>query len=308
MIKQFLACVGLSVGLAASGALAADMIDLGGAAKGDPSAVWYKFGGQDVVAVFVRGPGELMYARVGDEAGTNWTQWTPIGDLALKGSPACIAVASSAIECVGVGPNNNVHYIRYNAKKHQWTGWQNIGGFATADPGVAKGFDGGSGTHLNVFVSGPGNELFVNSREDGDWTGWEPLGVTVGGNVACTDILGIGDHCYDSSGGSAVQLTDVTLVANDTVTKENLGGAVTHKVSAVATGAKGNTLRVFVNGPGQRIWMKKWQGQWQDWTQLGALAGNHAPACTIRPSGGTAYCAINEGGTVKAYRFAASEL
>lgn len=308
MFNHLLAGLSLAACLCAPAAQAADAIDLGGAAKGDPSAVWYTFGGADVVAVFVRGPGDLMYARVGDETGTTWTDWAPIGNLALKGSPACIAVTPNAIDCVAVGPNNTVHAIRYNAKSHQWTDWQNIGGFAVADPGVARGFDGSGGTYLNVFVAGPGNELFVNSRDGGEWTDWEPLGVTVGGDVACTDILNIGDHCYDSSGGSAVQLTDVTLAANDAVTKQDLGGAVEHKVSAVATGAKGNMLRIFVNGPGQRIWMKTWQGNWSEWRQLAALAGNHAPGCTIRASGGAGFCAINEGGTVKAYRFDPSEL
>lgn len=308
MFKHLLASLSLAACLGASSAWAADVTDLGGAAKGDPSAVWYKFGGADVVAIFVRGPGDLMYARVGDETGSTWTDWAAIGDMALKGSPACLAIAPSAIDCVAVGPNNNVYAIRYSAKKHQWSDWENIGGYAVADPGLAKGFDGSGGHYLNVYVAGPGNQLFVNSRAEGEWTDWEPLGVVVGGDVACTDILNIGDHCYDSSGGSAVQLTDVTLAANDAVNKEDLGGSVAHKVSAVATGAKGNTLRIFVNGPGQRIWMKKWQGGWSAWQQLAALAGNHAPGCTIRAAGGAGFCAINEGGTVKVYRFDPSEL
>jgi hypothetical protein len=307
MLIKFAAAAVLATTLATS-AIAADVIDLGGAAKGDPSAVWYKFKGQDAVAVFVRGPQDLMYAQVGDAEGTSWTGWAPIGTEALKGSPACAAITSNTIDCVAVGKNNNVFHIRYNAKAHQWSDWENLGGYATGNPGIARGYDGDGGTVLNVFVSGPANELFVNSFADGEWSDWQPLGVNVGGDVACTDILGIGDHCYDSTGGSAVQLTDVTLAANDTVTTEDLGGAVEHKVSAVATGKKGDTLRIFVNGPGQRIWMKKWHQAWSEWEQLPALAGTSAPGCTIKSSGGAAWCAVNTGGSISMVKFDQSEL
>ena len=52
---------------------AAESFDLGGAAKGTPSVVSYKFAGQPAVAVFVRGPADLMYAQVGSSNGATWT-------------------------------------------------------------------------------------------------------------------------------------------------------------------------------------------------------------------------------------------
>jgi hypothetical protein len=304
---HLLSTICLAATLATGATQAVETFDLGGAAKGDPSAVTYKFGGKDAVAVFVRGPGDLMYANVGDASGASWTGWAPIGDEALKGSPACTAITPSFIDCVAVGKNNAVYQIRYSAKAHEWSDWQSLGGFATGAPGIAKAFDGDGNPYLAVYVSGPDNQLFSNSRIDGEWTEWEPLGITVGGDVACTDILKVGDHCYDTSSGSAVQLTDVTMEANDSISTDDLGGAVTHKVSAVATGAKGNTLRIFVNGPGQRIWMKKWSGTWSEWEQLPALAGTNAPGCTI-PSTGDAFCAINEAGTVKVNKLDAGEI
>lgn len=308
MRMHLLTSICLAATLGASSASAVDTFDLGGAAKGDPTAVSYKFAGQDAVAVFVRGPGDLMYANVGDASGASWTGWAPIGEEALKGAPACVAVTPSFIDCVAMGKANAVYHVRYSAKAHEWTDWQSLGGYATGAPGIARAFDGEGNPYLAVYVSGPGNQLFANSRIEGEWTDWEPLGVTVGGDVACTDILRVGDHCYDATGGSAVQLTDVTMEANDSIAKDDLGGAVAHKVSAVATGAKGNTLRIFVNGPGQRLWMKKWSGAWAEWVQLPALAGTNAPGCTIKPQGGPAFCAINEGGTVKVHKLDAGEV
>ena len=69
-------------------ASAIDMFDLGGAAAGSPSTVWYKFAGKDAIAVFVRGKDGLMYAQVGDGEGGGWTGWAPIGAEILKSDPA----------------------------------------------------------------------------------------------------------------------------------------------------------------------------------------------------------------------------
>ena len=60
MIKSILGAVVLGSMLAGGVAVAAETYDLGGAAIGVPSVVWYKPGGNDAVAVFVRGKDGLM--------------------------------------------------------------------------------------------------------------------------------------------------------------------------------------------------------------------------------------------------------
>jgi hypothetical protein len=279
------------------GALALDTFNLGGAAKGDPSAVWYRFAGDDYVAVFVRGPGDLMYANVGSESGDTWTGWAAIGTEALKGSPSCVATYPDQIDCFAVGASNAVRHITYDADAHEWSTWENIGGFATTDPSAVRTIEDGDEI-LRVFVRGPADKLFVNSF-DGGWTDWQDLDVTFGGNPGCTDILVFGAHCYDTSGGSADQYSDLTRETGASIFVDHLGGAIEKKASGVATGNAGNTLRIFVHGPGHRLWFKKWNGGWQDWKQL-AVTVNSAPGCTIKKSGGDAWCAsVESDGTVK---------
>ena len=291
---------------ATTAASAIDTYDLGGSALGDPSTVWYKFGGKDVVAVFVRGSDGHLYAQVGDGNGGGWTGWAPIGSELLKSDPACVATSTSLIDCVAVGKNSNVFHVRYNAKKHEWTKWENLGGFATGAPGVARTSADGA-TALNVFVSGPENTLFINTY-DGSWSDWKSLGVKVGGTVACTDILVLGAHCYDAGANGAEQFSDLTRTSGDEIFVDHLGGAIAGKVSAVATGMNGDTLRVFVNGPGKRLWFKKWDGGWQDWEQLPVTVGS-SPGCAMRKAGGDAWCAsVEANGTVKMIRIGEDEI
>jgi len=290
----------------ASSASAVDTYNLGGSAKGDPSTVWYKFGGKDVVAVFVRGTDGHLYAQVGDAEGNNWTGWAPIGSEILKTDPACVATSTSLIDCVAVGKNNNVFHVRYNAKKHEWSPWENIGGFATGEPGVARTSAGGA-TKLNVFVSGPDNLLFINSY-DGKWSDWKSLEVKVGGSVGCTDILVLGAHCYDTNSGSADQYSDLTRTSGSDIFVDHLGGAIEGKVSAVASGMNGDTLRVFVKGPGKRLWFKKWDGIWHEWAEIPVTVGS-APGCAIRKGGGDAWCAsVENDSTVKMIRIGEGEM
>lgn len=282
----------------ATAGLALDTFGLGGAAKGDPSAVWYEFAGNDHVAVFVRGPGDLMFANVGDADGSSWTGWAPIGTEPLKGSPSCVATYEDQIDCFAVGGGNAVRHITYDADAHEWSNWVNIGGFATSDPSAVRTIEGDDEL-LRVFVRGPADHLFMNT-DDGGWSGWEDLDVTFGGNPGCTDILVFGAHCYDTSGGSAQQYSDLTRETGASIFVDELGGIIEKKASGVATGNAGNTLRVFVHGPGHRLWFKKWAGgAWQEWEQL-PVTVNSAPSCTIKKSGGDAWCAsIESDGTVK---------
>jgi len=269
--------------------LAAESFDLGGAAKGNPSTVAYKFAGEDVVAVFVRGPGDLMYAQVGDSGGESWTGWAPIGKQALKGDPSCVARTSSRIDCVGVSAGNKVYWTSYDAKANKWTGWASLGGFATSDPSIIRTSEGGP-AQLRIFVRGPANHLFMNTMAGGAWSDWQDREGVTGTALSCTDMFVSGAHCYDSTGGSAQQLTDVTHNKGSDVVVENLDGAVTGKVSAVASGADGDLLRVFVHGPGNKLWVKTWDSDWSDWAML-PVAMTSAPGCATPKSGYGTWCA-----------------
>lgn len=279
----------------AAPAIAAETFELGGAAKGNPSSVIYKFAGKDHVAVFVRGPGDLMYAQVGTMGGGTWTGWAPIGDLAMKGDPDCVARISSRIDCVAVGPSNNVYWTSYNAKNNSWSGWATLGGYATSDPSIVRTEDGN--VQLRVFVRGPANHLFLNTLDGGKWSDWKDLGIETGTMLSCTDLFGWGAHCYDSTAGSALQLTNVTKDTGAAIVKDNIGGAVSGKVSALSTGGDGEVLRVFVRGPGDKLWVKTWDGGWADWEQLDATMKS-APGCAVKASGGDLWCASVGGGKV----------
>lgn len=306
MFKRILTAAALLTACA-TGAMAVETADLGGSAKGQPSVVWYQFQGADYVAAFVRGTDGHLFANVGNPADGNWLGWAQIGEEVLKGSPSCVATTSQLIDCVAVGANNAVMHVRYNSKLHQWSDWESLGGFATSDPSAVRtSVDGG--TVLNIFVRGPNDLLFWNAFKDGGWSDWQDLGVTVGNQLACSDIFVAGAHCYDTSNGTGTQLTDVTGIANPSITTADIGGAIEGKVSAFATGGKGDTLRIFVNGPGHRLWIKKWKGNWIDWKQL-AVTVNGSPACAMKKTGNAAVClSIESDGTTKAIFLGGSEI
>lgn len=275
-------------------AFAEETFDLGGAAKGAPSTVAYQFGGEDAVAVFVRGPGDLMYAKVGTDIGESWTEWTPIGDLAMKGDPSCTARSMTRIDCAAVGPNNNVYWTTYDAKANKWTGWATLGGFATSDPSVIRTTEGGK-TQLRIFVRGPQNHLFMNSLVNGKWTDWQDREGVVSTALACMQVFALGAHCYDTEANGVLQLTDITHKTGKAVPVENLGGLVSGRVSAVSTE---NIIRLFVRGPGNTLWIKAWQGKWSDWYDMEINLGS-APGCAVDSTGTIGWCAaVNKDGTV----------
>lgn len=297
-----------ALALTAVPAFALDTFNLRGAAKGIPSVVAYKFLGQDVEAVFVRGPGDLMYAQVGNADGSTWTPWAPIGSEALKGSPSCAATTPSRIDCFGLGSGNAIYHIAYDAKANSWTDWESLGGLGTSDPSAVRTAEGGA-AKLRVYVRGPGNVLFVNTKpkSTSDWSDWKSLGVTFGGAPACTDIFKSAVHCYDTSSGQAEQYSNLTKTSGADVFIDHLGGMITGKASAFTRGAAGDTLMVMVNGPGKRLWMKKWHTEWQDWVQLPVVVGSTSPACTSASS--AVWCAdVESDGSVKAIRIDNSEL
>lgn len=296
MIKSILGTAVLASMMFGGAAVAAETYDLGGAALGVPSVVWYKPAGNDAVAVFVRGKDGHMYAQVGDGEGSGWTGWAAIGDLTLKSDPACVATSGTVIDCVAMGPNNNIFHIRHNAKAFTWTKWENLGGAGAAAPGIARTVDEDGNLMLDVFVEGPGNLLFLNAFDGDEWSDWQNLEVTVGGAVACTDILVVGAHCYDTSGGTAVQYSDLTRNTGSDILLADLGGQVNGKAAPVVSGKKGNNLHVFVNGPGKRLWVKTWDGEFSDWTQLPVAIGSGAPGCGVKKSGGDVWCAVVDGG------------
>lgn len=307
MFKKIIGAAAMAA-LSISSAMAFEVIDLGGTAKGNPSVVWYDFKGADYVGAFTKGVDGHLYANVGDPVSTNWTGWVQIGDEVLKGSPSCVATTPQLIDCVATGKNNAIMHIRYNSKLHEWSDWESLGGFSSSDPSAVRTkVDGG--TVLTVFVRGPDDVLFKNEFKDGEWTDWKSLDIQVGYVIGCTDVFVWGAHCYDTTLGDAKQLTDVTRQTGGKIFVDNLGGAITEKVSGVPSGSKGDTLRLFVHGPNDTLWINTWSnGAWSNWQDLG-LTVSGAPACAMRKNGKMVICLSVDGDeTTKAVVFQTSEL
>ena len=108
--------------------------------------------------------------------------------------------------------------------------------------------------------------------------------------------------------GSAVQFSDLTRTTGSDVLVADLGGQVNGKAAPVISGKKGDHLKVFVNGPGKRLWVKTWDGGWSDWTQLPTTVIS-GPGCAAEKSGDVFWCADVEGnGAVKMVRLDAGDL
>ncbi len=268
---RFSAAAALAALACTARALAVETVDLGGSAKGQPSAVWYQFQGADYVAAFVRGTDGHLFANVGNPANGDWTGWAQIGEELLKGSPSCVATTTQLIDCVAVGANNAVMHVRYNSKLHQWSDWESLGGYATSDPSAVRtSVDGG--TVLNIFVRGPNDLLFWNEFKDGGWSDWQDLDITVGNQLALQRHLRLPAPIATTlPTAPARPVHRRHLASPPAITTDDIGGAIERQgVGHLATGGKGDMLRIFVNGPGQRLWIKKWKGSWIDWQQLDA--------------------------------------
>src|SRR5260370_1303924 len=106
-----------------------------------------------------------------------------------------------------------------------------LGGSAKGVPStVAYEFQGEEA--FGVFVRGPQNHVFMNSLIGSKWTDWKDLQGVVDGEISCARVFKLGAHCYDSSGKGVLQLMDVTHKTGKDVVTQNLGGAVSGKVSA----------------------------------------------------------------------------
>lgn len=278
-------------------AAAADEFQLGGLAQGVPATVSYKFAGQPAIAVFVRGPANLIYAKVTADNGANWVEWTPIGTVGMKGSPSCVARTSAFIDCVARGTNDSIWWTVFDVKKVKWTGWLDLGGAAKNDPSlVATKEDGG--TQVRIFMRGAKNHLYMNTLEGGDWSDWEDLDGTIGGQFSCAAVADLGAHCYDSSKGNVFQVMDITHQTGSDVVVEDLGGDINGKVSAVWAG---NSMTLFGRGSNDALMINKWTGAWSGWTQTEQVIGS-APGCAI-DGAGKAWCAsVGANGAVQMNR------
>lgn len=265
-------------------ASAIDEFQLGGAAKGTPSTVYYKFGGSPAIAVFVQGPGNLIYARVTADNGKNWVDWTPISMDPVNGSPSCVARSESVIDCVVRGPNNSVYWNSFDAAKVKWTGWLDLGGKANSDPSLVATKENNK-TQLRIFMRGEANHLFMNTLTD-LWSDWEDLDGTIGARYSCAAVANLGAHCYDSSKGNVLQVMDLTHQTGGDVVVEDLGGNISGKVSAVWVG---NAMHVFARGSNDALWLNDWTGAWSGWKETELFIGS-APGCAI-DGDGKAWCA-----------------
>ncbi len=277
-------------------AWALDEFQLGGAGKGTPSTVTYKFGGKPAVAVFVQGPANLIYAKVTADNGKNWVDWTPISMDAVNGSPSCVARSSSQIDCVARGPNNSIWWNNFDVAKVKWTGWLDLGGKANTDPSIVATKEGNK-TQLRIFIRGASNHLFMNTLTD-LWSDWQDLDGTIGSRYSCAAVSNLGAHCYDSTKGNVLQVMDLTHQTGNNVVVEDLGGAASGKVSAIWAG---NAMNVFARGPNDALWLNRWSGSWSGWKQTEAILGS-APGCAIDDSS-KAWCAsVSGNGTVQMNR------
>ena len=195
---------------------------------------------------------------------------------AAKGTPSTVAYSFAGAPAVAV-------FVRGNAKTNAWTGWSSLGGAASGNPSVVRTSEGGK-SQLRIFVRGPLNHLFMNTLGGCKWSDWQDREGTVGKALSCAAVFNLGAHCYDTTANGVLQLTDITHQTGTDVVVENLGGAVSGKVSAVSAG---DIFRVFLLGPGQKLWVKSWSGDWSDWQQTDVDLGS-APGCAVAANGSEA--------------------
>lgn len=287
----FLAFAVLAATIAPAAAI--DEFQLGGLAQGSPSTVSYKFAGKPAIAVFVRGPANLIYAKVTADNGANWVDWTPISTVGMKGDPSCVARTADFIDCTARGTNNSVWWTVFDVKKVKWTGWLDLGGVAKSDPSIVATKENNK-TQVRIFMRGDGNHLFMNTLSGGQWSDWEDLDGTIGGRFSCAAVANLGAHCYDSSKGNVQQVMDITHQTGSDVVVEDLGGDISGKVSAVWAG---NEMHLFARGSNDALWLNDWSGSWSGWSETEQVIGS-TPGCAI-DGAGTAWCAsVNKDGSV----------
>lgn len=125
---------------------------LGGTMTSDPGAVSW---GGNRVDVFARGTDNALWHRWWDASiGGGWHGWDRLGGLLYSG-PDASSCTSGHLDVFAVGSDYGLYQLGWSGSN--WTAWQRLGGYWSADPGAVCPA-GGSSVYL--FERAPDGSLY----------------------------------------------------------------------------------------------------------------------------------------------------
>jgi len=234
-------------------------VSLGGSIIPKPISAFWRNGKLDVYAY---GQDGNLWQKTFDNYGAGWGNWFSVGGILSTNQ----VISDRREDFFVKGSTDNALWHRVYESK-QFSGWENLGGILTSDPGYSSWNYG----RYDVFVRGTDYAMW-HKWYWGGWANWESLGgIITSKPVAISwwnnriDTFAIG--------------TDNALWHkwwdNAWYGWESLGGVCT---SAPAVGSLHyNQLSIFVKGTDNALWHRQWNGQWYGWQSLGGVLTS-APA------------------------------
>ncbi|MEO6797999.1 MAG: peptidoglycan DD-metalloendopeptidase family protein [Candidatus Dormibacter sp.] len=215
----------------------------------------------------------LAVAATGDFAQTNTCPATlAVGagcSISVRFTPSSVAPRSGTIRLTDNAPDSPQSVTLSGSGMGSWSGWQSLGGVASASPAVASW----GANRLDLFVRGGDNALWHKWWDGTAWRGWESLGgqltsrpAAVSWSAGRLDVVARGidnalwHRWYDGRAWGSW---------------ERLGGQLAGG-PAVASWSQGR-LDVFAHGTDGALWHLYWDGSWEPWQSLGGqLLGDPA--------------------------------
>jgi beta-N-acetylhexosaminidase len=232
-------------------------VSLGGATYDQPAAAAVPGSTTSYAAVTGTTGATYLHAFTG---GTPAGSWASLGGVAT--APPGIAAESGGQVAVAVrGSDHAIHVASYSPATG-WGGFTTIGGVALDDPVGAAFTPSGD---LDVFVTGTTGSVYVDTRHNGTWSGFQDLGgMVVGGPAAVTEPGGPVQVIAQGEGGTAYVNTYSGGTWSSWV---SIGGTLTTSPAA-ASPASGSSWAV-AGGTDGNLWMDTYSaGAWSGWQKL----------------------------------------
>lgn len=174
---------------------------------------------------------------------------------------------------------NGSLYHAHQSGTATWGGGENLGGYIVGGA-AATAPSAGS---LVVFVRGSNNQLYVDSRGAGAWSGWASLGGGLTAKPAATSSNGRLDVFVRGTTG---RLYTRSQSSGSWGPWQDLGGVLAAGTGPAAVALGGGSVAVFVQGTTGALYqnLRSGSGRWSGWLTLGGRVLND-PAAAVPASG-----------------------
>ncbi len=244
----------------------------------------------EVMDLFVRGTDNLLYYKWYDSNNGGWMQgYKQLGGGQISFSPVAVSGGGSDLIDVfarGIGANDGVYHKIW--QQGIWSGWQRLGSMDTLS---GPGLSWEPGRHLDVFVRGTDNALYVHQYNPNDgWVGPWQLDGQISSSPAAIALVNGPVHVFARGTDNALWHR---WYDNGWQNWESLGGPIGGQISSDPESGPSvsswgpRRLDVFVRGTDNAVW-RKWSDdggvRWSNWESLGGTITSSPASISRAPN------------------------